>query len=169
MAQPLNRFIACFLILILFTSNTIHPVYMSVTEIEHNSKESSLEISCKIFTNDFESELKKINTQKVDLLNSELKNKMNILVDCYIQNHLKISVNNNSVSKMKFVGFEQIEDAILAYFEIISINKVNSLKIENTILYEYSEQQINLIHVTVNGNRKSYKLNNPDSQTVFSF
>lgn len=142
---------------------------MSVTEIEHNSKEQALEISCKIFTNDFESQLKKSNTQKVDLLNPELKNKMNILVDTYIQNHLKIYINNNSVSKMKFIGFEQIEDAIVSYFEIIGINKVNSIKIENNILYEYSEQQINLIHVTVKRNRKSYKLNNPDSQTVFNF
>jgi predicted metalloenzyme YecM len=142
---------------------------MSVTEIEHNSKEHSLEISCKIFTNDFESQLKKSNTQKVDLLNPEVKNKMNVLIESYIQNHLKIAVNNNSIAKMKFIGFEQVEDAIVSYFEINGINKVNSIKIENSILYEYSDQQINLMHVTVNGNRKSYKLNNPDSQTVFNF
>ena len=142
---------------------------MSVTEIEYNSKEHSLEISCKIFTNDFESQLKKSNTQKVDLLNPEVKNKMNVLIESYIQNHLKIAVNNNSIAKMKFIGFEQVEDAIVSYFEINDINKVNSIKIENSILYEYSDQQINLMHVTVNGNRKSYKLNNPDSQTVFIF
>ena len=142
---------------------------MSVTEIEHNSKEQSFEISCKIFTNDFETQLKKHNSQKIDLLNPELKNKMNVLVDNYIQNHLKITVNNSSISKMKFIGFEQVEDAIVSYFEINGINKVSSVKIWNTILYEYSEQQINLMHVTVNGNRKSYKLNNPDSQTEFNF
>lgn len=169
MPHPFNRFIVCFLIWISFSSNTIHPVYMSVTEIEHNAKEYILEISCKIFTNDFESQLKKNNTQKIDLLNSDLKNKMNLLVEGYIQNHLKISVNNNAVSKMKFIGFEQVEDAIVSYFEINGIDKVNSVKMWNTILYEYSEQQINLMHVTVNGSRKSYKLNNPDSQTTFNF
>jgi hypothetical protein len=142
---------------------------MSVTEIEHNTKEQLLEVSCKIFTNDFESQLKKKSSQKIDLLNPDLKNKMNLLVEGYIQNHLKISVNNSSISKMKFIGFEQIEDAIVSYFEINGINKVNSIKIENTILYDYSEQQINLMHVIVNGIRKSYKLNNPDSQISFNF
>lgn len=169
MTYLFNRIIICLLIWISFSSNTIHPVYMSVTEIEHNSKEHSLEISCKIFTNDFESQLKKGNSQKIDLLNPELKTKMNALVESYIQNHLKIRVNNNPISKMKFIGFEQVEDAIVSYFEINDINKVNSIKIWNTLLYEYSEQQINLMHVTVNGNRKSYKLNNPDNQTEFNF
>jgi hypothetical protein len=169
MAKPFYRIIACFLTWLSFSSYTIHPVYMSVTEIEHNTKEQLLEVSCKIFTNDFESQLKKKSSQKIDLLNPDLKNKMNLLVEGYIQNHLKISVNNSSISKMKFIGFEQIEDAIVSYFEINGINKVNSIKIENTILYDYSEQQINLMHVIVNGIRKSYKLNNPDSQISFNF
>ncbi|MEI8059397.1 MAG: DUF6702 family protein, partial [Ferruginibacter sp.] len=31
-----------------------HPLFVSVTEIEHNAKDKTLEISCKIFTDDFE-------------------------------------------------------------------------------------------------------------------
>ena len=30
-----------------------HPIYVSVTEIEHNAAEKTLEISCRIFTDDF--------------------------------------------------------------------------------------------------------------------
>ena len=31
---------------------TYHPIFVSVTEIEHNNKDKTLEISCKIFTDD---------------------------------------------------------------------------------------------------------------------
>ena len=31
----------------------LHPYYISVVEINHNPTDKTLEISCKIFTNDF--------------------------------------------------------------------------------------------------------------------
>ena len=42
----------------IFTGATKHPIYVSVTEIQHNVKDKSLEVSCKIFTGDFEAILK---------------------------------------------------------------------------------------------------------------
>ena len=36
------------------TPSTYHPIFVSVTEIEHNAKDKTLEISCKIFTDDLE-------------------------------------------------------------------------------------------------------------------
>ncbi|MET0461971.1 MAG: DUF6702 family protein, partial [Chitinophagaceae bacterium] len=32
----------------------MHPIHLSVTEINHNAADRTLEISCKIFTDDFE-------------------------------------------------------------------------------------------------------------------
>ncbi len=36
-----------------------HPFYVSVTEISHNAKDKTLEISCKLFSSDFETVLEK--------------------------------------------------------------------------------------------------------------
>jgi hypothetical protein len=44
--------------MIVFSGATKHPIYVSVTEIQHNAKDKTLEISCKIFTSDFEAILK---------------------------------------------------------------------------------------------------------------
>jgi hypothetical protein len=38
--------------------STKHPIFVTVTEIEQNIKEKSVEISCKIFTDDFEKALR---------------------------------------------------------------------------------------------------------------
>ena len=45
---------------LIFTSAepNLHPIFVSVTEIEHNAKDKTLEISCKIFTDDFEKTLR---------------------------------------------------------------------------------------------------------------
>ena len=42
-----------------------HPYYISVVEINHNPTDKTLEISCKIFTNDFEATLEKNYKTKV--------------------------------------------------------------------------------------------------------
>jgi len=44
-----------------------HPLYISVTEVNHNAKDKILEVSCKLFTNDFEAALEKMSGAHVDL------------------------------------------------------------------------------------------------------
>lgn len=153
---------------VLFTSFARHPVYVSVTEIEHNAKEKSLEISCKIFTDDFEKTLRAVYHVHVDLLKPSEHAAMNKLVSEYVTNHLKIAVNGK-LRQLQFKGFEQIEEGIYSYFEIDDVAQLQNLSITDNILYDYQQQQIGIIHVTVNGKRQSTKLVNPEVKAEFGF
>lgn len=148
--------------------HSIHPVFMSVTEIELNAKDKSLEISCKIFTDDFEKTLRKNHTQKIDLLDSRQKNAMNGIVNEYVQAHLKLTADGKPVI-MNFLGFDQQEEGISGYFQVNGISNLKELRVTDNILYEYQSQQISFLHVTVNGNRQSTRLNNPDDHATFRF
>src|SRR5882757_9086428 len=141
-------------------SGNVHPIYMSVAEIEHNAKEKTLEISCRIFTNDLETTLKQTNKVFIDLINPKDKAAMDKLVNDYIQKHLSIQVDGKSVA-LQFLGYEQQEDAINSFFQVNNISAVKKITITDNILYEYKAEQISLLHVTVNGNRKSTKMVNP--------
>ena len=70
-----------------------HPIFMSVTEIEHNSKDKTLEISCKVFTDDLEKTLRQTYKGTVDLINPKDKAAMNKLVSDYVQQHLSITAD----------------------------------------------------------------------------
>ena len=70
---------------------------------------------------------------------------------------------------MHFIGYEKIEEGIYSYYQADNVNTVKNISITNNILYEYKTEQMGLIHVTVNGNRKSSKLNNPDEKVSFVF
>ena len=150
-------------LLFLFSGAALHPVYVSVTEIEHNAKENSLEISCKIFTSDLEAVLRKSNKIKVDLLAPSDKKAMENLVSNYIQQHLKISVNEKPL-QLSFVGYEQNEETIQSYFQIDEVKSIKSMEVQDYILYEYKSEQMSIIHVIVDGKRRSMKLNNPDDR-----
>ncbi len=45
----------------------LHPLYVSVIEIDHNAKDKTVEISVRIFTDDLEATLRKYTTARVDL------------------------------------------------------------------------------------------------------
>jgi len=156
------------LIMFVFTGTTMHPIYVSVTEIQHNTKDKSLEISCKIFTGDFENILKSKTKYKVNLLLPTDKTLMESLVNQYIQQHLKIKVDGK-LKPMEFLGYEQNEDAIQSFFEINEVATLKKIDVQDDILYEYKSEQISIIHVVVNGNRKSTKLVNPDSSFSLSY
>jgi hypothetical protein len=145
-----------------------HPIFMSVTEIEHNAKDKTLEISCKIFTDDLEKALRQTYKGTVDLINPKDKAVMNKLVSDYVQNHLAVAVDGKKTA-MQFIGYEQQEEGILSYYQVNNITAVRKIDITDNILYEYKKEQIEIIHVTVDGNRKSTKLNNPDEKASFEF
>lgn len=149
-------------------SSTHHPIFVSVTEIEHNAKEKTLEISCKIFTDDFEKALKSTYKTYIDLLKPKDKEAMNKLVADYVQKHLLIKTDGKPVA-LQFLGYEQDEEGIVSYYQINNIAAVKKLDITDNILFEYKDQQISIIHAKVNGNKKSTKLVNPEEKTSFEF
>lgn len=154
--------------LIFNTAATYHPIFVSVTEIEHNAKDKTLEISCKIFTDDFEKTLRQTYKTYVDLLKPKDKNAMNKLVADYVQKHLLIKVDGKAAA-LQFLGYEQDEEGIVSYYQVNNIATVKKLDITDNILFEYKKEQLSIIHTTVNGTKKSTKLVNPEDKTSFEF
>ncbi len=182
MAALVNKWLFCSLIPVAFVINyelgyketgtrgsmLLHPFHVSVTEIEHNVAAKTMEISCKIFTDDFETILAKNYKTKVDLINPPDKAAMDSLVKKYIFSHLTIKANGKPVI-MNYIGFENESEAAYGYIEVENISAINKLEIMNSILFDKFDDQINIMHVKVGGNRKSTKLNYPDKEAVFNF
>ena len=162
-----------FLLLTIFvlpfsTPAGMHPVYVSVTTIDFNEKEKSLELTCRVFTNDYERVLRKLYRGKVDLIGKTRNERMDSLTAAYMFSHLELSVNGKKAD-LKFIGFEQDEDAILNYLEIEGIEDPKDLVLKNTVLYDLWEKQQSVVHVTMKGQRKSTRLTNPLHTAEFHF
>lgn len=168
MGSILYKWFFAGLICLVFTGAGKHPIYVSVVEIEHNSKEKSLEVSCKLFIDDFEKTLRLDYKTAVDLLNPKSKEAMDRLVSDYVQKHLLVTIDGKKV-QLKYLGYERIDEGIYSYYEATNIQVPKTVQIFNNLLYSYHEQQMGLMHVTVNGTRKSAKLNNPDANTSLQF
>ncbi|HOA37602.1 MAG TPA: hypothetical protein PKJ36_04345 [Flavihumibacter sp.] len=146
----------------------MHPFFVSVTEVQHNAAEQSLEISVKVFIDDFEKALTPGAGFTVDLSNPKDTAKTNQVVFQYLQKHLLVKVNGIPV-KLQYVGYEKEREAAWCYVQVEQVPTVSKIDIDNSLLYDAFDKQINIMHVVVNGNRKSTKVAYPDSKASFSF
>jgi len=145
-----------------------HPFYLGVVDLKYNAKEKALQGSVKLFTNDLEGALKKINKQTIDLINPKDKEKTKKRLEDYLKKHLGLKVNNAQVS-YECLGFEHQDEAIWIYIELPDCASPKKIEIENSLLYDYISGQSNIVHIEVNSERKSFKVNNPDRLMVFEF
>lgn len=150
------------------STNTNHPIFVSVTEIEYNVRDKTLEISCKIFTDDFEKTLRQNYKTHVDLLKPKDKAAMNKLVSDYVKKHLRIQVDEKTAD-LQFIGYEEQEEGIVSFYQANNIPSIKKMDIINNLLFEYKKEQMGIIHVNVNGKRQSTKLINPEEKCSFVF
>jgi len=137
-----------------------------MTEIEQDKTNNTLEISVRIFTDDFEKTIRQTYTGKVDLMNKNEKSNSEKLIQQYITKHLSLKADGKPLT-MRFDGFESEEGSIWSYFECPNISSIQSLEVNNTILYDYEDQQINFIHVKAQGIDETTKLDYPDDYKRF--
>ncbi|MEO6490217.1 MAG: DUF6702 family protein [Ferruginibacter sp.] len=168
MASILFKWLLAALITIPGMHVSLHPLFISVVEIDQNAKEKTVEVSCKIFTDDFEKTLRQAYHIHIDLMDPKNRTAMDKVVNDYVQKHLHIIIDGKNI-QLKYIGYEQIEEGIYSYFEAGNITTVKDIIVTDDILYEYKKEQMSLLHVTVNGKRKSTRLNNPDKTSTFNF
>ena len=154
--------------LVVATTAMFHPFFVSVIDINQNNKDKSLEISVRIFAEDFEATLKKYGNTKLDIQHPTDKAATDKLVNAYLQSKLQLKVDGKPVT-MHYIGYEQRLESIWVYLEVDNITTLKKLDVTCNLLYEFEQKQTNILHVKANGNEKSFKLDNPKASTSFEF
>jgi hypothetical protein len=89
-------------------------------------------------------------------------------VNDYVSKHLSFKADGKSVN-YSYLGYEKQEEAIYSYFEVDSIASVKKIDVTDSILHDFSNDQINIIHCTVGGKRQSTKLDYPNVNASFQY
>jgi hypothetical protein len=161
------KIVFLFFISLITYNKPLHPLYVGITDIEWNNKEQTLEIVSKIFIDDLEATLKKNYTGTIDLYEAPNENVKKLLAD-YFKKHLLIAIDDKP-GNLNIIGYEKQKEACWVYFEVIGVPSAKKINIINNLLHDYTNKQINLMHVTVGSATKSYKLDYPQSKVDFLF
>jgi hypothetical protein len=146
----------------------LHPFYVSVIDINHNTKENSLELSIRIFTPDLEQTLQKYSSTKVDIANPKDKALLDKQINNYIHQKLQFKINGQPAA-INYIGHEIQMESVWIFADIPKVSQLKKLEVTCNILYDYKDLQSNIFHVKSNGNEQSYKLDYPKTNTSFQF
>jgi hypothetical protein len=142
------------LIVLLF----LHPIHVSVTEIEYSDKNKSLQITTRIFIDDLELSIRKqTKLESLDLLEPGPGMTTDQLINAYLKEHFKVSIDGKP-AKINFLASEIEEPAVICYLEIENVKKLKTLSVTNTVIQETHDDQSNLVHITYKSPVKSYRL-----------
>lgn len=147
----------------------LHPLHISVTEIQFDEKDKALEIMMRVFIDDLETTLKSsLNDPNLDILEPKNGKTVDQMMQEYLKTRFRITLDNK-VQTIKYLGHERESDAFIFYIEVSNVKKWKAINIQNSIITEVFDDQSNLVHVTVNGKVKSLRLtrNTPADNLTF--
>lgn len=79
----------------------------------------------------------------------------------YASEYLKLKVNNQFV-KVNFVGYQEDKESVDIFLESEGVSNPKKVETAVSFLYNLFDDQMNIIHIIVNSQRKSEKLTYPD-------
>lgn len=154
---------------LLLTLWLLHPIHVSVTEIEYNEKNKSLEIVSRIFIDDLELSIR--GTKKddlLDLLRPATGTTTDQLVSDYLREHLRVKVDGKP-APINYVAHEIDDLAMVCYLEVEGVRKLKSIEVTNSVIQETHADQSNLVHVTYHGPVKSMRLTRDKPTGLLAF
>lgn len=137
---------------------SVHPLHVTVTEIEMDEKEKQLKITMRMFVDDLEQALRtRLKQPELDILN--LKNGLTVdqVMVNYLKDHFRISLDNKP-QEIKYLGHEIEDDAFIFYLEVTRVKKWKLIEISNASLTEAFEDQSNLVNVNAHATVRSLRL-----------
>lgn len=147
----------------------LHPVHLSVSEINYSEKDKALQITSRIFIDDLELSIRNSRKEpEMDLLSPGPGLTTDQLVSTYLNDHLKIKLDGK-LQKLKLLGHETEDAALICYIEIENVKKIKTLEVFNDIITETHADQSNLVHVTYKGPVRSVRLTHDNPTETFKF
>ncbi len=147
----------------------LHPIHVSVTEIEYSEKNKSLQITTRIFIDDLEASIRKqINQESLDLIDPKNGSTTDQLISAYLKEHFKVLIDGK-LARINYLASEREEPAIICYLEIENVKKLKTIEVTNTVIQETHEDQSNLVHITYKGPVKSYRLVREKPTDIYRF
>ena len=166
----MKKTFALFFALIFLTSFSAkdHETYLSVTEIEYDLEQKSVQIISRVFINDFEDVLSKRYQQDISLsYKADLKsNKM--LMQKYLAKKLVLQVDGKEIN-LKLLGSKFDADQIVLFLEAENIQTFKKVEVENLILTDLFDAQKNITHVKKGDDIESMLLTKANSRNTVIF
>lgn len=159
----MKKLLFFFSVLFVFFSFTgsKHPYHVGSVEINYNQKSKTFEITGRFFLDDLENGLNTKYGKYLHFNDPKFKAQLNESLKNYATEYFKLKANNKFLN-VNYVGYEEDHESVNIYLESEKTEAPKKVESAVSLLYNLFDDQINIIHIIVNGERKSEKLTYPN-------
>ena len=166
--MKLIKLLIVLLVVPLFAFTAVHKYYISVTQINYVQDKQSVQITSRIFIDDFENLLRARYDENITLASGDELKTTDSYIEKYLTEKLEIVINNKK-AKLNFIGKEYDVDIVKCYLEIEGITSIESMEIKNKVLFDLFDDQQNIVKTKINSKQKSFILISQNDKAVLNF
>lgn len=163
-----NKYLLILLFVPFLAFTSMHKYYLSLTQIEYNEKSRSLQITMNVFIDDFELTMNNTFDKQFNLNTEDELVDSETYFHNYLKEHFKVKLGGQSVN-FNYIGRKYEGDVVFFYLEFEDVANVKSIEIENTVLFEYFDDQKNLIKLKIKGEFDSLLLTKGKKKGLLNF
>ncbi len=153
-------------------SVAVHPIHLSISDIEHNTKDNSLEIIHKVFIDDFEKILELNYKARLHLATEKENPETDKLIIDYLTKNFAVEIDGKA-QKIDFHGkYGNAKEDIFAIWllaKVENVGKLQKIKVRNKLLMDLYDDQDNFVHIKYAGQRKSIRFRESKQEDEVSF
>ena len=138
-----------------------HPYHVGSVEINYNTNSKSFEITGRFFLDDLENGLSKKYGGAFHFNDEKYKAKLNDALQKYCAEYFKLK-GDGKFLKINYVGYEEDSESVNVYLESESVPVPKKVEAAVSFLYNLFDDQINIVHIIIQGKRESEKLTYPN-------
>lgn len=131
-----------------------HAYHASIMELHYNPGKQQLEVSLKVFTDDFEKALSAGQPSSISLSQSP-KPQVNTLITNLLRRSITLGTKPGEALPIQFLGFQKETDAHWLYFTVKLAKPVNGIYLRHALLEDTFPDQMNIVNVEANGKKQS--------------
>ena len=130
-----------------------HAYHSTITELRYNPAKKQLELSVKVFADDFEKAISQGQPKPVTL--SEPGPRPLVLAAAYFQRTLQISTVAGARLPLQVLGMQAENDGYWFYCKVALPGPVAGVKLRQAMLLDAYADEMNIVNVEANGKKQS--------------
>ena len=131
----------------------LHAYHSSITELRYNAAKKQLELSVKVFTDDFEKALSQ--GQPVHISLSQSGPRPLQLATAYLQRTLLVSTAGGKPLPLQVLGMQAENDGYWFYCKVPLPGPLPSVQLRQTVLLDAFSDQMNIVNIEAGSKKQS--------------
>lgn len=156
------------MLFVLTSAFTFHKFYVGVFQIDYFKEKKEVQITTRLFIDDLEKVLYKKYNKHFYITTKDEVSDANAYITKYLLEKLQLKINNKA-QIIQFLTKEQEDNIIICYLKVNFKDNIKDLEITNNVLSDIFKEQQNLVHLNINGNKKTLLFTNTETNQKLKY